>query len=261
MAVGGEPLSHSYQPCSLLGLFSANQAAASLGSRRAGDPCCQSSIGVARRIPSRGTRHSGGFKLRADLRQQRGRGLTLQVSLAALDKILQEATPLLSAGFSDAQDSLDDPTAPLTIRPAAALPPQDGVAQRSLGGVIRRLDGLMPHEGPQLPLVSEQFTACPRRLRATTGRSFRQCRTDLSPKAADVDLETGPAQRTVSHPMPPGEDPLRQVQQLLPDGRAAVLAVDHRLKIPTQMRPTELAAAEPVVRLPAIRGNDVAVGR
>src|SRR5262245_59054904 len=134
MAVGGEPLSHSYQPCSLLGTFSTSQAAASLGSRRAGDPCCQSSRGVAIRIPSRGARPSGGFQLTAVLRQRRRRGVTLRLSQAALDKILQEATPLLSAGFSDAQDSLDEPTAPLTIRAAVALAPQDGVAQRSLGG-------------------------------------------------------------------------------------------------------------------------------
>jgi hypothetical protein len=56
---------------------------------------------------------------------------------------------MLSAGFPNAQDSLDKPTALLAICTAAPLPPKDGVTQRPLGA-IRWLDALLPHEG--LPL-------------------------------------------------------------------------------------------------------------
>src|SRR5262249_52766595 len=64
-----------------------------------------------------------------------------------------------------------------------------------------------------------------------------------------------------SNSMPPGEHPVGQVQQFLPDRRPTVLAVDHRLKISTQVRPTELATVEPVVRLPAIRRDHLPVSR
>jgi hypothetical protein len=61
--------------------------------------------------------------------------------------------------------------------------------------------------------------------------------------------------------MPPGEHSIGQVQQFLPDDRPAVLAVNHRLKTSTQVRPAKLAAAEPVVRLPPIRRDHLPIGR
>src|SRR5579859_1738493 len=90
--------------------------------------------------------YSGYAEPEALFRQQRGRGLAIPMSLATLHEIPQEATPLLSAGLSNTQGSLDKPTTPPAIRAPAPLPPQDGVTQRPLGGVVRRLDALMPHE-------------------------------------------------------------------------------------------------------------------
>jgi hypothetical protein len=45
--------------------------------------------------------------------------------------------------------------------------------------------------------------------------------------------------------MPPGEHLIRQVEQVLPDAGPAVLAINHRVKVSTQVRPTKLATAEP----------------
>src|SRR5262245_42962102 len=176
--------------------------------------------------------------------------------LAALGQIGQEATPLLPACLTDTQDSLGEPTPPLAVRPAAPLPPQDGMTQRPLGGIVRRLDSLVPHERPQLRLVGEQVTARRRRLGTAAGRSPGQCLSDLGPESADINPEAGPVQGSVSDSVPPGEHPVGQVQQSLPDSLPAVLPINHGLKVSTEVRPTKLATAEPVVCLPPIRGDD-----
>ena len=60
------------------------------------------------------------------------RFFTLHVSPAALDNILQETTPLLSAGLPDAQDALDEPAPSMAIRSVTAPSPKDGMAQPAL---------------------------------------------------------------------------------------------------------------------------------
>src|SRR5262249_45048226 len=97
---------------------------------------------------------------------------TFKVSLATGPHVLQQATPLLSARLSDTQDSLHESPASATIGAAAPLPPKDSMSQRPLGGVVRRLDGLVPHERPQLRLVGEQVTARRRRLGTAARRSL-----------------------------------------------------------------------------------------
>src|ERR1700746_3842991 len=117
--------------------------------------------------------------------------------LAALDQIGQEATPLLPACLTDTQDSLDEPTPPRSLRPAAPLPPQDGMTQRPLGGIVRRLDALLPHERPQLRFIGHQVTARRRRLGTAARRPPNQCLSNLRPQSTDIDLEAGTVQRAV----------------------------------------------------------------
>ena len=74
--------------------------------------------------------------------------MAFDASLATLHQLPQEATSVLPARLPDTQDSLDEPTAPAAVRATAALPPKDGMSQRPLGSVIRRLDLLLPYEGP-----------------------------------------------------------------------------------------------------------------
>src|SRR5688500_3543748 len=75
---------------------------------------------------------------------------------AAFHQVVQETTALLAACLSDAEDSLHKPTTLAAVRPAAALPPQDGMTQGPLGGIVRRLDALVPDERPQLRLVGRE---------------------------------------------------------------------------------------------------------
>ena len=159
-------------------------------------------------------RSSGCLNPRADLRQQGGRSLPLRVSLAACSQVPQGDHALAVASFSDAQDSLDEPTASLAIRAAATLPPEDGMPQRPLGGVVRRLD-----------LRARRTPTASARGRSTHGTSAVcgqpqaapcQCLTDLSPKPTDVDLEAGAVRVPVSNSVPPGDQPVGQVEHFLP---------------------------------------------
>src|SRR5947209_7923141 len=96
------------------------------------------------------------------------------MGLTTLDQILQHANPSLSASFADAQDPFDEPATSLAVGAAAALPPQDGMSQRPLGGVVRRLDALSPHERPQLPLMDDQLPARRRRFGTPAGLPILQ---------------------------------------------------------------------------------------
>ena len=90
---------------------------------------------------------------------------------------LQDIPSLLAAGRRHGQDPLDEPTAPRADRPATRLAPQDGVPQRPLRRVIRRLDPTHPEEGPQVLLALQQLPARRPRLLAGARRSsfFSRC--------------------------------------------------------------------------------------
>ena len=67
--------------------------------------------------------------------------------------------PLAAAGFDDRQHPLDEPAARGRLRAEGQLPPDHGVTQRLLGGVVGRLDAFDFHEGPQVLAVLPQFLA------------------------------------------------------------------------------------------------------
>src|SRR5581483_10622566 len=100
--------------------------------------------------------------------------------------------------------------------------------------------------------MGNQVTARRRCLWTAASRSLGQCLTDFGPQPTDIDLEAGAVQRPVSHPMPPGGHSVGQGEQFLPDRRPAVLPINHRLEVPTEVRPAKLATAESVIRLPTV---------
>src|SRR5829696_6704759 len=71
---------------------------------------------------------------------------------------IQRMDPQLLAGRADRQDTLRVAKPGLALVAEAVLPPQHGLAQRALGGVVRRLDWLI-EEGPQPRPQLEQVAA------------------------------------------------------------------------------------------------------
>jgi hypothetical protein len=78
-------------------------------------------------------------------------------SEASLDSLNQpgEHVPLLSpAGFNDCQQPLDKSAPRCRLRTERQLPPYHRLTQRLLGGIVRRLNSLHFHKGPQvLPML------------------------------------------------------------------------------------------------------------
>src|SRR4051794_11410933 len=126
------------------------------------------------------------------------------------------------------------------VRPTADPTPDHGMAQCPLRGVVRRLDPLHAHEGPQTLLHLEDLEAGRRRLGAAATLATLQRRLDLAPQPRRDRLEPVPIDGPIAEAMPPAKHPLRQPQQDVPGRLTGTPTVDHRLEIPRQVRPADL---------------------
>ena len=64
----------------------------------------------------------------------------MEVCFDGLDEELQGVSSLLSAGFDNAEQCLDEAAARRALGSEAELRPDDRVTQRSLGRIVGRLD-------------------------------------------------------------------------------------------------------------------------
>src|SRR4051812_38543332 len=116
------------------------------------------------------------------------------------------------------------------------------MAQRPLRMVVRRLDALDSDERPQVRLARQQLPACPSRPGAETGRTPAQVLPEAIPQPRHIEPEARPGQCPIPHPMPPPEQHVGVLQQPPADLARLAAPVDHRLEIPAEVRPTELAS-------------------
>ena len=95
---------------------------------------------------------------------------------------------------------------------------------------------------------------------AAAGRTAFQVVSDGGPQPTDVGLKRRPGQRAVANAVPPMKQVIRVFQQRLTrrSGRAA--AIDHRLEIAAQVRPTPLNPLEVPVCAPTVTGHHVEEG-
>src|SRR5205085_4724362 len=126
------------------------------------------------------------------------------------------------------------------VRPSTDPTPDHRMAQRALRGVVRRLDPLHAHEGPQTLLHLEDLEAGRRCLDAAASLAPLQRRLDLAPQPRRDRLEPWPVNGPIAEAVPPAKHPLRQPQQGVPGRLPGTPAVDHRLEIPRQVRPAYL---------------------
>ena len=71
------------------------------------------------------------------------------MSFAGFDQMLQHRTFLPPERHHNGEDALHEAAPLLALRSEARLPPNHGVSQRLLGGVVRRLDALHPDKCPE----------------------------------------------------------------------------------------------------------------
>src|SRR5262249_33626365 len=130
---------------------------------------------------------------------------------------------------------------------SARSPPPDGVPQRPLRRVVRRLDPPHPEEGPQVLLARQQPPARRLRLLAGARHTPAQGLPDVPPDRPGVAQEGAPGHLPVTVLVPPVEQPVRGPEQFRTDRRPHVTAIDHRLKISAKMRPAVLMLLDPVI--------------
>src|SRR5512142_3459058 len=126
------------------------------------------------------------------------------------------------------------------VRPPTDPSPDHGMAQRALRGVVRRLDPLDAHEGPQALLHLEDLEARRRRLDAAATLAASQRRLDLAPQPRRERLEPLSIDGPMAEAVPPTKHPLRQPQQGVPGRLAGTPTVDQHLEIARQVRPANL---------------------
>ena len=140
---------------------------------------------------------------------------------------------MLAARRHCRQHPLHEPAPVRAIGPAADPTPDHRVAQGPFHRIVRGLD---PREGPQTLFHLEYLVARRRRPRATAPRTFRKGLLDLRAQAAHLRLERAPLlQSPNSHPVPPAEQLIRDVEQLPADRLGDAATIDHRLKVTTRM--------------------------
>jgi hypothetical protein len=198
---------------------------------------------------------SGSAEQWLGLREERRGTLTGLLGLEALRHELQDVPPLLAASSRHAQHSLDKPAAPLARCPAARLPPQDGVPQRPLRRVVRRLDPLHPQEGPQVLRAPASSGTSPRSSRwRTTHRGSGPAGRPTGSAGHSPGTFPRPSRRpdTCATSGTAGGGP----EQLRPNRRPIVAAVNHRLEIPAEVRPAILMLHDPIIAGEPVTDDD-----
>src|SRR5436190_19410368 len=91
-----------------------------------------------------------------------------------VDEVVQDRPLLQTEGVRDAEQTLDEAAALLTVAAEGALAFDYRRTQGPLRRVVRRLQPVVPRERPQRRLQLEDRGAHPGRLRAAAGRPLLQ---------------------------------------------------------------------------------------
>lgn len=170
----------------------------------------------------------------------------------ALGERIEQMSALLAASGGDAEDPLDESAARRAVRAEAALSPENGMTQRPLGGVVGRLDSLTTSESPKPKLVLQELAAGRLSFRAARVGAAFEFIADLASERNQIPLERRASHRSVPHSVPPFKENVRKEQQFFANWSAFSAAINHRLEISTQMRPTKLHVFNPKIAAEAI---------
>ena len=81
------------------------------------------------------------------------------MSFDGVGEVGEGVAALLAAGFDDGQHRLDEAAAGGALRAEGELPPDHGVTQGPLAGVVGRFDAFGAEKGPQPTAMLVQFAA------------------------------------------------------------------------------------------------------
>jgi len=106
--------------------------------------------------------------------------------LTGRGEIVEDIALLLAQGVTDGEHAFDETAAIRAVSAETGVPPQDSMAQGSLGVVVGGLDAWLTCEGPQRRLDGEQIAASGRRLGVGELLTTPQLQIDLGPQMAEL---------------------------------------------------------------------------
>ena len=175
--------------------------------------------------------------------QQRGCGLSMEVSMDSLDEPGEDVALLTAAGFDHGQEALDETTAGRRLCAERELAPDHGVPQCLLGAVVGRLHAFDLDEGPQTFAMFPQFLA--EAVDALVVVAAQQVLFHLPADRFHPLTKGAAGDRPIAHFLPEGEHfpgrPHQVVAEAFADGTGAI---DQSLEVAFQMSPAPLQAAE-----------------
>ncbi len=182
---------------------------------------------------------------RSPYREQIGRCPVVSPGIDARTEIIHHLFALSPAGVHHSQHPFDKTTPLRAVRTAARLPQQHPVPLAPLRLVVRWFDPLDFHKHPQPLLVPQQFLA--RSCRLPAAALFPALQRLLYRFAHRLHglLQLLSRQFARAELMPQMKQRVAMSQQLLANGFARRSPVNHRLEVPTQLRPTPLQPRPP----------------
>ena len=128
----------------------------------------------------------------------------------------EDGAVLLSAGFDHGEQCFDETASGGALGAEGKFPPDDGVAERTLGGVVGGVDMFVVDERPEVVEMVEQFRAGRPGGGVAAPLPFLQNHVELALQAVRVTLEPCAGQSPVTNTVPLMEQFLREFQQLSP---------------------------------------------
>src|SRR5271154_1102191 len=144
---------------------------------------------------------------------QGGGGLPREGGLARCGHVIEHIAFLKAKCRNDRQNALDEAAPVRAIGSETTFAPQNAWTQDTLARVVRRLDSLHEHEGPQRWFECEDLSASPGDFRDRTGRPVLQPTDDMRAQHLHELTKRCARHRPIAHAMPGVEHRLGQQLQ------------------------------------------------
>ena len=180
----------------------------------------------------------------------------MEVRLNRFGNVGKYVPILLATGFDHAQHRFHESAAGSALRAERQLSPNHRVPQRSLAGIVCRLDIIVLQKRLQVVHAIQNVLAHAGVFAAQPKRSFFESCVHRSPQFSDISPHCLSRDRAVTVAVPIMKQPLRVLLQAPADGFRFFANVDQTPKVAQQVRSAELLFANPIVPAVAVAGDD-----
>ena len=146
--------------------------------------------------------------------------------------VLEDVAALLAAGLGDGQQGLDESASGGALRAEAQFPPDDGVTQAPLGGVVRRFDAIDIQKRPQPVAMAVQLPAHASQTPIVAAQTAQQQALHLVAERCRNPFQAAAGDRSIAAARPLPEQLFRRPHQVVAQAFHLVVGVvDQRLPL------------------------------